>query len=75
MSRERNAKRIEGIIDEDKGTFLKKDNDRAVGDAAIIAGAQKVEHYEIASYGSAYDPGRNRWGIGSYRADPAANAR
>ena len=42
---------IEGILDENKD-LLKHDENVAVRDAAIIAGAQKVEHYEIASYGS-----------------------
>ena len=42
---------IEGIIDEDKD-ILKIDDYPNVCDAGIIAGAQKVEHYEMASYGS-----------------------
>jgi ferritin-like metal-binding protein YciE len=45
------CKGMEGIIDEDKNV-MKLNNDANVGDAAIIAGAQKVEHYEMASYGS-----------------------
>lgn len=32
---------------------IKATNDPAVRDAAIIAGAQKIEHFEIASYGTA----------------------
>lgn len=42
---------MEGLIDE--GTTMIKDarDDRAI-DAALIAAAQKVEHYEIASYGT-----------------------
>jgi len=47
----RAAKGIGGIVDENS-RVLKHDENRAVRDAAIIAGAQKVEHYEIASYGS-----------------------
>jgi ferritin-like metal-binding protein YciE len=45
------CKGIEGIIDEGKD-LIKHDENPAVRDAGIIAGAQKVEHYEIASYGS-----------------------
>jgi len=32
--------------------LLKESNDPAVKDAAIIAAAQKVEHYEMATYGT-----------------------
>lgn len=45
---------MEGLIEE--GSELiehKKDADAAVFDAALIAAAQRVEHYEIAGYGSA----------------------
>jgi ferritin-like metal-binding protein YciE len=42
---------MEGILDEG-GDILDHDENPAVRDAGIIAGAQKVEHYEIASYGS-----------------------
>ena len=45
------CKGMEGIIDEDKD-ILSHDENPGVRDAGIIAGAQKVEHYEIASYGS-----------------------
>jgi len=45
------CKGIIGIIDEDK-VLVKHDENRDVRDAGIIAGAQKVEHYEIAGYGS-----------------------
>jgi len=45
------CKGIIGIIDEDK-IVVKHDENLDVRDAGIIAGAQKVEHYEIASYGS-----------------------
>jgi ferritin-like metal-binding protein YciE len=34
---------------------IKAANDNAVRDAGIIAGAQKIEHFEIASYGAARD--------------------
>lgn len=40
-----------GIIKEGEG-LLKAKADPAVHDAAIIAAAQKVEHYEIATYGT-----------------------
>ena len=36
-------------------TTIKAANDDAVRDAGIIASAQKVEHFEMASYGSARD--------------------
>lgn len=43
---------MEGIIEE--AVELMQENDPSpVLDAALIAAAQKVEHYEIASYGSA----------------------
>jgi ferritin-like metal-binding protein YciE len=42
---------MQGLIREGK-TIMKKDAEPAVLDAALIAAAQKVEHYEIASYGS-----------------------
>jgi ferritin-like metal-binding protein YciE len=43
---------MEGLIDEGK-EFLEEEMEPSVMDAALIAAAQKVEHYEIASYGSA----------------------
>lgn len=45
------CKGIEGIINEDK-EVVKHDENLNVRDAGIIAGAQKVEHYEIAAYGT-----------------------
>ena len=39
-----------GLIEEGK-SVMEQDADPAVLDAALIAAAQKVEHYEIASYG------------------------
>ena len=45
------CKGMKGIIDEGED-ILDHDENRSVRDAGIIAGAQKVEHYEIASYGS-----------------------
>jgi ferritin-like metal-binding protein YciE len=41
---------IIGIVEE--GRHAMEELDGAVLDAALIAGAQKVEHYEIASYGT-----------------------
>jgi ferritin-like metal-binding protein YciE len=43
---------MEGLIEEGK-EHLEEDMEPTVKDAALIASAQKVEHYEIASYGSA----------------------
>lgn len=42
---------MEGLIDEAK-SLLKEDADPDVLDAGIIVAAQKVEHYEIATYGA-----------------------
>ena len=42
---------MEGLIEEGKD-FLKEDADPDVMDAGIIVAAQKVEHYEIATYGA-----------------------
>jgi ferritin-like metal-binding protein YciE len=42
---------VEGIIKEGSETIKENDTGPAL-DAALIAGAQKVEHYEIASYGT-----------------------
>lgn len=50
--KEEKCKGIVGIIDEGKD-LIKHDENLDVRDAAIIASAQKVEHYEIASYGTA----------------------
>ncbi|MBA2744871.1 MAG: ferritin-like domain-containing protein [Flavisolibacter sp.] len=43
---------MEGLIDEGK-KVMKEDMDPDVMDAAIIASAQKIEHYEICGYGTA----------------------
>jgi ferritin-like metal-binding protein YciE len=43
---------MEGIIKEGQ-KLMKEDMSPEVSDAAIIAAAQKVEHYEISSYGTA----------------------
>jgi len=42
---------MEGLIEEGK-EIMEEDMDENVLDAALIAAAQKVEHYEIAGYGT-----------------------
>ncbi len=42
---------MKGLIEEGS-EILKEDGDESVLDAGIIVAAQKVEHYEIAAYGS-----------------------
>jgi ferritin-like metal-binding protein YciE len=46
------CKGMEGLIEEGK-EVLEADGDEEIVDAAIIAAAQKVEHYEIGAYGTA----------------------
>jgi ferritin-like metal-binding protein YciE len=41
---------MEGLLEEGEG-MMEEEGDDSVIDAGIIAAAQKVEHYEIASYG------------------------
>ena len=43
---------MKGMINE-AGDVISADGDHAVKDAALIAAAQRVEHYEIAGYGTA----------------------
>jgi len=50
--RGKTCKGMEGIISEGE-ELLKEDADPDVRDAGLIASAQKVEHYEISSYGTA----------------------
>jgi ferritin-like metal-binding protein YciE len=45
------CKGMEGVLDEGEETMKKYDNPD-VADAAMIAAAQRVEHYEIAGYGA-----------------------
>ena len=45
------CKGMEGLIQENS-EMLEEDADPDVCDAALIVGAQKVEHYEMAGYGS-----------------------
>ena len=44
------CKAMEGLIEEGKD-IMEEDGDPAVIDAALIAAAQRVEHYEMAGYG------------------------
>ena len=43
---------MQGLIEEGE-QVMKMDGDASVKDAALIASAQRVEHYEIAGYGTA----------------------
>ena len=44
------CKAMEGLVEEGK-EVIDEDGDPAVKDAALIAAAQRVEHYEMAGYG------------------------
>jgi ferritin-like metal-binding protein YciE len=44
---------MEGLIKEASHMLEKKDIDEKVRDAALIAGSQRIEHYEISGYGTA----------------------
>ena len=46
------CKAMEGLIEEGGEVFAKKGNPSVI-DAALIAAAQRVEHYEMAGYGCA----------------------
>ena len=46
------CKAMEGLLEEGK-ELLESDGPAAVIDAALIGAAQRVEHYEIAAYGTA----------------------
>lgn len=46
------CKGMEGLLKEGE-EILKEESDADVRDAALIAAAQRVEHYEIAGYGAA----------------------
>jgi ferritin-like metal-binding protein YciE len=48
---DKKCKGIEGIIKEGE-ELIKKDAEPEVRDAGLIAAAQRVEHYEIAAYGT-----------------------
>ncbi|HLJ87579.1 MAG TPA: ferritin-like domain-containing protein [Candidatus Angelobacter sp.] len=60
----RKCKGIEGIVKESEN-LMDKDGDSHVLDAAMTAGVQKAEHYEIAAYGAVANYasllGRNDW--------------
>ncbi len=60
------CKGIQGIIQEGE-ELMKNATDPTVRDAGMIATAQKVEHYEVASYGTVRTYagllGRNEWGL------------
>lgn len=47
------CKGMEGLLEEGS-EMLEEDGDDLVRDAGIIASAQRVEHYEIAAYGSTH---------------------
>jgi len=49
-ARGKKCKGMEGLLEEGK-EVLEDDGDPAVIDAALIASAQRVEHYEMAAYG------------------------
>lgn len=46
------CKAMEGLIEEGK-EILEEEGEESVIDAGLIAAAQRVEHYEISSYGTA----------------------
>jgi ferritin-like metal-binding protein YciE len=50
-ARAKKCKGMEGLITEAQ-ELMEEEGDPAVLDAGLIAGAQKVEHYEIAGYGT-----------------------
>ena len=55
MEEEPRAKKcdgMEGLVKEGESVIEETDEGTATRDAGIIIGAQKVEHYEIAAYGS-----------------------
>jgi ferritin-like metal-binding protein YciE len=49
-ARGKTCKGMQGLLEEGK-EVLEKEREPAVIDAALIASAQRVEHYEIAAYG------------------------
>ncbi len=50
--RSKKCKAMEGLLEEGK-EILSEDAEPHVKDAALIGAAQRVEHYEIAAYGTA----------------------
>lgn len=61
---DKTCKGIKGIIEENE-KLIKEAKDADVRDAGMIAGAQRVEHYEISAYGTARTyanlVGRSEW--------------
>ena len=51
-ARGKTCKGMQGLVEEGK-EVMEKEGEGPVIDAALIASAQKVEHYEIAAYGTA----------------------
>jgi ferritin-like metal-binding protein YciE len=51
-SKGKKCKGMEGLLEEGK-ELMNEDAEKKVLDAGLIAAAQRVEHYEIAAYGSA----------------------
>ncbi len=51
-SRGPKCKGMAGLLEEGEG-MIEEEGDERVKDAGLIAAAQRVEHYEIAAYGSA----------------------
>jgi ferritin-like metal-binding protein YciE len=50
-ARKKTCKAMQGLIEEGEET-IKEDAEPEVKDAALIASAQRVEHYEMAGYGT-----------------------
>jgi len=50
-SKAKTCEALDGLVEETKD-FISEDAEGSVMDAGLIACAQKVEHYEIASYGT-----------------------
>ena len=50
---------MEGLVKEAQGVIEDTDSDTMIRDAALILAAQKVEHYEIATYGTLVTFARN----------------
>jgi ferritin-like metal-binding protein YciE len=47
----RKCEAMQGLVDESESIISETKDDTSTRDAALIIAAQKVEHYEIASYG------------------------
>lgn len=59
---------MKGLIEEGEQTIAEGvDKEALAADLALIASAQKVKHYEIASYGTAHGLARQLGGIESAR--------